>query len=75
MSLVPGRSPALASAKIELADRGDRGRGVAQQVVHGAGGDVAVVALLLGGADDELAVRPRDQVEVAALDDARGRCA
>ena len=37
--------------------------------MDGAGGDVAVVALLLGGANDELAVGPRDQVDVAALDD------
>ena len=59
----------------ELADRGDRGHGVAEQVMDGAGGDVAVVALLLGGADDELAVGAGDQVDVAALDDRADRVA
>ena len=36
--------------------------------MHGAGGDVPVVAFLLGRADDELAVLARDEVQVVALD-------
>ncbi len=69
LSLVPGRSPALASAKISSLTAGTAVAGVAEQVVHGAGGDVAVVALLLGRADDELAVLAGHEVEVVALDD------
>ena len=37
--------------------------------MHGARGDVPVVAFLLGRADDELAVLARDEVEVVALDE------
>lgn len=54
----------------ELGEPGDEFVGVAQQLVHPAGGHRGVPAqLLAGGADDEFAVLAGYQVDVAAADD------
>src|ERR1700755_399382 len=53
----------------QLADRGNGGGGVAEQVGAPAGGDVPVVTFLLSSADDELSVFAGDEVDIVALDD------